>query len=183
MESVLAPVAAQYAFATEDGSARVVSAFAPVFQCFIADDMLEQLPLAAQVGKTLVGGIDLNKARMRRVVLAALGICRSRRLPTERRRRSGPNGTSPTRSRQCDDAKPSRSPAAFRDALAAMRSAGQAEFLITDAVRLAVRQRRTSLSRRSPGKGVVPLHLLPVRRALPRGGLWRPQNVLIKAAG
>ena len=31
----------------------------------IADDMLEHLPLASQVGKILVGGIDLNKARMR----------------------------------------------------------------------------------------------------------------------
>jgi hypothetical protein len=37
-------------------------------QCFIADDMLEQLPAASQVGKTVVGGIDLNKTRMRAVV-------------------------------------------------------------------------------------------------------------------
>ena len=40
-------------------------------QCFIAD-MLEQLPLAGKVGKTLVGGIDLNKARMRHVVEALI---------------------------------------------------------------------------------------------------------------
>jgi hypothetical protein len=43
-------------------------------QCFIADDMLEQLPAASQVGKTLVGGIDLNKARMRAVVEAVIAL-------------------------------------------------------------------------------------------------------------
>jgi hypothetical protein len=31
-------------------------------QCFIADEMLEQLPTASRVGKTVIGGIDLNKA-------------------------------------------------------------------------------------------------------------------------
>src|ERR1700746_1742304 len=34
-------------------------------QCFIADSMLEELPTPSSVGKTKVGGIDLNKARMR----------------------------------------------------------------------------------------------------------------------
>ena len=34
--------------------------------------MLEQLPAASRVGKTIVGGIDLNKARMRRVIEALL---------------------------------------------------------------------------------------------------------------
>jgi hypothetical protein len=43
-------------------------------QCFIADDMLEHLPLASQVGKILVGGIDLNKARMRQVVQALIAL-------------------------------------------------------------------------------------------------------------
>jgi SRSO17 transposase len=61
-----------------------------------------------------------------------------RGLPTQRRRRSGPNGTSPTRSPQCDDASSSLSPGPSPDALAAIpRSAGQVEFPITDAVRLA----------------------------------------------
>ena len=43
-------------------------------QCFIADEMLEHLPVASRVGKTLVGGIDLNKARMRQVVEALIAL-------------------------------------------------------------------------------------------------------------
>jgi hypothetical protein len=41
-------------------------------KCFIADEMLEHLPLASRVGKTLVGGIDLNKTRMRQGVEALI---------------------------------------------------------------------------------------------------------------
>jgi hypothetical protein len=33
--------------------------------CFIADELLEQLPAPSPVGKPRVGGIDLNKPRMR----------------------------------------------------------------------------------------------------------------------
>src|SRR4029077_3970237 len=70
-------------------------------------------------------------------LLAALGICHSRRLPTQRRRRSDPNGTSPTRSQQSEGASSSRSPRPCRDALAAIRRSGRRrELLITDAVRL-----------------------------------------------
>jgi len=69
-------------------------------------------------------------------LLAAFGICHSQQLPTQRRRRSDPNGTSPTRSRRCDDASSSLSPGPFRDALAAIRRSE--EFPIIDAVRLAV---------------------------------------------
>src|SRR5258708_14688546 len=70
-------------------------------------------------------------------LLAALGICHSRGLPTQRRCRSDPNGTSPTRSQQSEGASSSRSPRPFRDALAAIRrSARRQEFPITDAVRL-----------------------------------------------
>jgi hypothetical protein len=36
--------------------------------------MLEQLPTASRVGKTVVGGIDLNKARMRQVVEALIAL-------------------------------------------------------------------------------------------------------------
>jgi hypothetical protein len=43
-------------------------------QCFIGDRMLEQLPTPSQVGKTKVGGIDLNKARMRWVVQAVIAL-------------------------------------------------------------------------------------------------------------
>jgi hypothetical protein len=39
---------------------------------FIADEMLKHLTVASQVGKTIVGGIDLNKARMRQVVDALI---------------------------------------------------------------------------------------------------------------
>ena len=48
-------------------------------QCFIADQMLEQLPAPAQVGKTRVGGIDLNKARMRSVAEALIALSSSPR--------------------------------------------------------------------------------------------------------
>jgi hypothetical protein len=40
---------------------RFADALSCIDQCFIADDMLKQLPAASQVGKTIVGGIDLNK--------------------------------------------------------------------------------------------------------------------------
>jgi hypothetical protein len=53
---------------------RFTNALSCIDQCFIADDMLEQLPAAAQVGKTIVGGIDLNKARMRAVVEAVIAL-------------------------------------------------------------------------------------------------------------
>jgi hypothetical protein len=53
---------------------RFADALSCIDQCFIADEMLESLPLASQVGKTLVGGIDLNKARMRQVVEALIAL-------------------------------------------------------------------------------------------------------------
>jgi hypothetical protein len=53
---------------------RFADALSCIDQCFIADDMLEQLPLASRVGKTIVGGIDLNKARMRKVVEAVIAL-------------------------------------------------------------------------------------------------------------
>jgi hypothetical protein len=53
---------------------RFMDALSCIDQCFIADGMLEQLPAASQVGKTKVGGIDLNKARMRRVVEAVIAL-------------------------------------------------------------------------------------------------------------
>jgi hypothetical protein len=50
----------------------IADALSCIDQCFIADEMLKQLPAASRVGKTIVGGIDLNKARMRRVIEALL---------------------------------------------------------------------------------------------------------------
>jgi hypothetical protein len=70
---------------------------------------------------------------------AALAICHSPGLPTQRRRRSDPNATSRTRSPPCGDASSSLSPGPSRDALVATRrSAKRQEFPITDAVRLGV---------------------------------------------
>jgi len=51
-----------------------VNALSCIDQCFIADTMLEQLPAPATVGKTKVGGIDLNKPRMRWVVEAVIAL-------------------------------------------------------------------------------------------------------------
>ena len=56
---------------------RFANALSCIDQCFIADDMLEQLPLASCVGRTIVGGIDLNKTRMRRVVDAVIALSAS----------------------------------------------------------------------------------------------------------
>jgi hypothetical protein len=53
---------------------RFMDALSYIDQCFIADRLLEQLPAASQVGKTKVGGIDLNKARMRWVVEAVIAL-------------------------------------------------------------------------------------------------------------
>ena len=53
---------------------RFMDALSCIDQCFIADRMLEQLPAASQIGKTKVGGIDLNKARMRWVVEAVIAL-------------------------------------------------------------------------------------------------------------
>jgi hypothetical protein len=53
---------------------RFADALSCIDQCFIADEMLEQLPTASRVGKTVVGGIDLNKARMRQVVESLIAL-------------------------------------------------------------------------------------------------------------
>jgi hypothetical protein len=42
--------------------------------CFVSDDTLEKLPQPSQVGRTRVGGIDLNQLRMRRVAEAVLAL-------------------------------------------------------------------------------------------------------------
>jgi hypothetical protein len=53
---------------------RFMNALSCIDQCFIADRMLEQLPAPSQVGKTTVGGIDLNKPRMRWVIEALIAL-------------------------------------------------------------------------------------------------------------
>src|SRR5437899_12351628 len=56
---------------------RFADALSCIHQCFIADEMLEHLPVASQFGKTIVGGIDLNKARMPQVVDAVIPFSHS----------------------------------------------------------------------------------------------------------
>ena len=58
---------------------RFMDALSCIDQCFIADRMLEQFAheqflAPSQVGKTRVGGIDLNKARMRWVIEAVIAL-------------------------------------------------------------------------------------------------------------
>jgi len=53
---------------------RFMDALRCIDQCFIADTLFEQLPEPSQIGKTKVGGIDLNKARMRWVAEAAIAL-------------------------------------------------------------------------------------------------------------
>jgi hypothetical protein len=56
---------------------RFADALSCIDQCFIADQLLEQLPTASQVGKTTIGGIDPNKARMRAIVEALIALSAS----------------------------------------------------------------------------------------------------------
>jgi hypothetical protein len=58
---------------------RFLEALSCIDQCFIADDMLECLPAASQVGKTKVGGINLNKPRMRLVAEGVIALSASPR--------------------------------------------------------------------------------------------------------
>src|SRR5207249_428792 len=53
---------------------RFADALSCIDQCFIGDDMLEHLPVASQVGKNVVGVIDLNNPRMRQGVHAIMGL-------------------------------------------------------------------------------------------------------------
>jgi hypothetical protein len=52
--------------------------FCTVLDCvdlgFLPDGTLDRLPLPSQIGRTRVGGIDLNKARMRAVLAAVLAL-------------------------------------------------------------------------------------------------------------
>jgi hypothetical protein len=56
---------------------RFMEASSCIDQCFIADEMLERLPLASRVGKSMVGGIDLNKPRLRHVAEAVIALSAS----------------------------------------------------------------------------------------------------------
>jgi hypothetical protein len=56
---------------------RFMQALSCIDQCFIGDEMLERLPLASRVGKSMVGGIDLNKPRLRHVAAAVVALSAS----------------------------------------------------------------------------------------------------------
>jgi hypothetical protein len=56
---------------------RFMDALSCIDQCFIADTLLEQLPAPSRVGKTTVGGIDLNKPRLRWVAEAMIALAPS----------------------------------------------------------------------------------------------------------
>jgi hypothetical protein len=58
--------------------AGIVDRFCTTLDCldigFLPDDTLDQLPLPSQIGATRVGGIDLNKPRIRTALSAALTL-------------------------------------------------------------------------------------------------------------
>jgi hypothetical protein len=56
---------------------RFMQALSCIDRCFIGGEMLERLPLAARVGKSMVGGIDLNKPRLRHVAHAVIALSAS----------------------------------------------------------------------------------------------------------
>lgn len=53
---------------------RFMGALGCINSCFVSDETLDNLPQPAQIGRTRVGGIDLNKLRMRRVAEAVLAL-------------------------------------------------------------------------------------------------------------
>ena len=53
---------------------RFLNAVGCINACFVSDELWRQLPQPAQIGQTKVGGIDLNKPRMRRVAEAVLAL-------------------------------------------------------------------------------------------------------------
>jgi hypothetical protein len=56
---------------------RFLDAVRGINACFVSDEALERLPQSALIGRTKVGGIDLNKPRMRRVADAVLALSAS----------------------------------------------------------------------------------------------------------
>ena len=58
--------------------ASMVDRFTTTLDCvdttFIADDLLDRLPAPAQIGATRVGGVDLNKPRIRAALSAVLAL-------------------------------------------------------------------------------------------------------------
>jgi hypothetical protein len=57
--------------------ANFMEALSCIDQCFVGDRALEELPLPSKVGKITVGGIDLNKPRLRCVAQALIALSAS----------------------------------------------------------------------------------------------------------
>jgi hypothetical protein len=53
---------------------RFADALSCIDSCFISDQTLERLPTPSRVGKVVVGGIDLNKPRMRWAAEAVIAL-------------------------------------------------------------------------------------------------------------
>ena len=75
--------------------AGMVDRFTTTLDCvdhtFIADDLLDRLPAPAQIGATRVGGVDLNKPRIRAALSAVLALSAGiGRLHRRRVHRQGP---------------------------------------------------------------------------------------------
>jgi hypothetical protein len=74
---------------------RFIQVLCCIDRCFIADDLLEQLPTHSVVGASRVGGVDLNRARMKRVIEAVVSLAltpqgfTASELATEVRAQSG----------------------------------------------------------------------------------------------
>ena len=56
---------------------RFLDALGCINACFVSDETLENLPRSAMIGQTKVGGIDLNKPRMRSVAEAIVALSAS----------------------------------------------------------------------------------------------------------
>jgi hypothetical protein len=75
--------------------AAMVDRFTTMLDCvdigFLPDGVLDELPGASQIGATRVGGVDLNKPRMRNALagVSALALASPRRVHRRRPRRQG----------------------------------------------------------------------------------------------
>ena len=56
---------------------RFLEALSCLDRCFISDGTLDQLPTPSVVGRTRVGGIDINRPRMQRVIRGLLALSAS----------------------------------------------------------------------------------------------------------
>ena len=90
---------------------RFLDALACIDRCFIGGETLDTLPLPSQLGHTKVGGIDLNKPRMRWVAEAVLALATSPRgftasdLARQVQRLGGPAASAYTPRRAAYDLK------------------------------------------------------------------------------